>query len=363
LCILGRPELGDISVGFNAVTFGEYNIASERGAVSFGRENKSLGQYAFTEGYLNEANYGSHAEGHKNKASGLTSHAEGREGTASGYAAHSEGARNTASGEVAHAEGCGTVASGNYSHSEGNSTVASGSYSHAEGYKVNSIGIRSHAEGDIEDTKNPDGSYIDSSFKRSVIFKGTTYVNDGHANGHYSHREGRNTSTHGHGSHAEGVGAMSIGPNSHAEGYKSTAGGSAAHAEGSNTFALGDYSHASGLGTRATVTAQTVVGKYNAEDSQALFIVGSGTGDAANKRANAFTVGNDGIDDYITIGNIKITETQLSKLAPLALVTPEEAGKIIEVNENGDYVLVSFENSTIKSQIDEYISSALGGDY
>jgi hypothetical protein len=77
---------------------------------------------------------------------------------------------------------------------------------------------------------------------------------------------------------------------------------------------LANQSHASGLGTRATVTAQTVIGKYNKEDNKALFVVGVGTGDADANRANAFTVGNDGTDDYITVGEEKLTESELKSI-------------------------------------------------
>ena len=84
--------------------------------------------------------------------------------------------------------------------------------------------------------------------------------------------------------------------------------------QGGSAQALANQSHASGLGTKATVTAQTVVGKYNAEDNTSLFVVGVGTGADTTQRMNAFTTGNDGTEDYITIGETKLTETQLKKV-------------------------------------------------
>jgi hypothetical protein len=75
---------------------------------------------------------------------------------------------------------------------------------------------------------------------------------------------------------------------------------------------LKNQSHAGGLGTKATAVAQTAIGKYNAEDNNALFIVGTGSSDT--NRANAFTTGNDGTEDYIKIGDTKITESQLKKI-------------------------------------------------
>ena len=69
--------------------------------------------------------------------------------------------------------------------------------------------------------------------------------------------------------------------------------GECAFVEGKATTAIGDYSHAGGLGTKAVAEAQTVIGKYNIEDRNALFIVGSGINNAS--RNNALTVHADGV--------------------------------------------------------------------
>ena len=50
------------------------------------------------------------------------------------------------------------------------------------------------------------------------------------------------------------------------------------------------------------------------------------------------------------------------KSGGLPTITTEDNGKIIEVAD-GAYVLKSLEESSVKTYIDEYISSALGGDY
>jgi hypothetical protein len=77
----------------------------------------------------------------------------------------------------------------------------------------------------------------------------------------------------------------------HAEGNSTQALGEASHAEGKDTKATGNYSHAGGLGTIASEEAQTVIGKYNQVDSDALFIVGDGS---ASTPSNAFVVKTDG---------------------------------------------------------------------
>ena len=72
--------------------------------------------------------------------------------------------------------------------------------------------------------------------------------------------------------------------------------GSYSHAEGYKTLASGESSHAGGLGTIASATGQTAIGMYNAENSDALLIVGNGTstdGEDINRK-NAFEVLRDG---------------------------------------------------------------------
>lgn len=59
-----------------------------------------------------------------------------------------------------------------------------------------------------------------------------------------------------------------------------------------NNEAQAKFSHASGTGTIATIEAQMVAGKYNAQDNEALFIVGNGTSNTDRK--NALVVKTDG---------------------------------------------------------------------
>ena len=48
-----------------------------------------------------------------------------------------------------------------------------------------------------------------------------------------------------------------------------------------------------------------------------MFVVGAGSGTGTAQRANCFTTGRGISGNYITIGNIKITEAQLSKIINL----------------------------------------------
>lgn len=182
---------------------------------------------------------------------------------ASGDYSHAEGYATTASESCAHAEGWSTITSGQAAHAEGYNTKASGDYSHAEGYNVEALGEESHAEG-----------------------------HGGMAKGTCSHVEGQGSDATGYGSHAEGGYTQAINNYSHSEGYNTKANGESSHAEGAWTIASGNNSHAGGIGTKATGDNQTVIGEYNIEDPNSLFIIGNGTDE--DTRSNAFVVDQDG---------------------------------------------------------------------
>lgn len=206
------------------------------------------------------------ATGIGNQALGQYSFATGKNNIA-GYCATTGGDGNKAKGPYTQAVGYRNTASGNYAHAEGRETNAIGESSHAEGLRTN-------------------------------------------ANGKYAH--------------AEGIATNANGEASHAEGSTTTAGGKQSHAEGYFTRALGDYSHTSGIGTVAAGRAQTVIGSYNEQDANALFIVGSGSGNSNKK--NSFKIsenetiinndtkinGNMTITNTITIGSTSVTESELA---------------------------------------------------
>lgn len=172
---------------------------------------------------------------------------------------------------------------GLYSTAEGSNTEASGSYSHAEGFRTTASGIFSHAEGNGA-TASGENSHAEG--------------NHTHASGRSSHAEGYGSVADGYASHAE-VKAFAYGTCSHAEGFETYTDidSEASHAEGYRTFAYGNYSHAQNLGTIAMGDSQTVIGKYNIEDSENKYaaIIGNGTADDA--RSNALAVRWNGLVD------------------------------------------------------------------
>lgn len=137
------------------------------------------------------------------------------------------------------------------------------SFSFAEGEQTKALGRGSHSEGYSTKTE-----------------------------GDYSHVEGWMTVSRGLASHAEGDKTTASGDFSHAEGFGTSSKGACSHSEGMSTEAIGDKSHVEGFATRALEEFQHVEGVYNADNPNALHIVGNGTSE--NARKNAFVVLKDG---------------------------------------------------------------------
>lgn len=152
---------------------------------------------------------------------------------------------------------------GNILDNHGLTYEKSYSFGVAEGEQTKALGRGSHSEGYYTETEEE-----------------------------YSHAEGWKTVSRGLASHAEGNKTQTIGNFSHTEGFGTTSKGACSHAEGMSTEAIGDKSHVEGFATRALEDYQHVEGVYNADNPNALHIVGNGTSE--NARKNAFVVLKDG---------------------------------------------------------------------
>ena len=159
--------------------------------------------------------------------------------------------------------GGGKNSSGEILDNHGLTYKESYSFSVAEGEQTKALGRGSHSEGYYTETKEE-----------------------------YSHAEGWKTFSKGLASHAEGSQTSAIGKYSHAEGFGTSAKGNCSHSEGMSTVAIGEFSHVEGFSTRTLERYQHIEGMYNADNPNALHIVGNGTSE--NARKNAFEVLEDG---------------------------------------------------------------------
>ena len=76
-----------------------------------------------------------------------------------------------------------------------------------------------------------------------------------------------------------------------------------------NNIASGKFSAAFGTHTKATSDGQFVMGKYNAEDANALFVIGNG--EAEDNRSNIFTVKQNGVTEAVKM-SVKQSPTALT---------------------------------------------------
>ena len=164
------------------------------------------------------------------------------------------------------------------------------SFGVAEGEQTKALGRGSHSEGYYTETEEE-----------------------------YSHAEGWKTVSRGLGSHAEGNTTQTIGNFSHAEGFGTTSKGACSHAEGMSTEAIGDKSHVEGFATRALEMYQHVEGMYNADNPNALHIVGNGTSE--NARKNAFVVLKDG---RAKVQSAPVDDDDVLRLNELSVLTQSQ---------------------------------------
>lgn len=323
--ILAKPLVGTWAMGVGAHAQGYKTKAIGAGAHAQGYNTLAFSNYAHAEGMNTQASYNAHAEGYNTKALGLHSHTEGQNNIASGISSHAEGDTTNAIGNGSHTEGAATNATASYAHAEGSGTNASGTASHTEGQGTKASGVASHAEG-INTEATIGYSHAEGNGTKATNWQahseGSNTIASGmaaHAEGNKttasgtgSHAEGKETTAQNEGAHAEGHANEANGMFSHAEGQGTTASGICSHSEGQYTEASGNFSHASGLGTKATEIGQNVTGRYNSDDPEAVFIVGTGTSDS--NRNNGFCVMADG---SVMLCGVNFTQAQLYKILTL----------------------------------------------
>ena len=139
-----------------------------------------------------------------------------------------------------------------------------------------------------------------------------------------------------------GTAAFASGQNTKAQGnfskatnFNTIASGGYSSAEGRETQAKGSASHAGGYGTIAGSKNQTVIGKFNVEDTSEEYAFIIGDGENADSRANLFTVAWDG-------------EVQVDgkKLATEEYVG-QNGGKIDSISVNGSTQTITDKNVNI----------------
>lgn len=274
--------------------------------------DEHLGERSHAEG-VNNISYGyaSHVEGFNNKIYGHMSHAEGSGNTtgqflngviSKGLQAHVEGQNSEALGDQSHAEGYNTHARGKGSHSEGSSSWAYGDYSHAGGLNTQAIGKNSFAHGYQLKAEGENQSVFgvynkESSDSIFIVGNGTS---ESDRKNSFEILKGGMVRVY-----STPTNAYDVVRKNELDSKLSIQGGTVYNYlnVASGKFNVGSSNNIGqngsaviGLGLKSNLYYQTVVGRYNVENTNAFFQVGNGTSDSDRK--TAFEVLNDGTTHF-----------------------------------------------------------------
>lgn len=147
--------------------------------------------------------------------------------------------------------------------------------------------------------------------------------------GNNAHAKGAGTTAFGHGAKSSGVLTLSYGEAASSDGYETQSGtlkdyilyDKDVDVSGNTTttyrIPATKSTHTEGIGTKATVDGQSVAGKYNKPNANALFIVGNGTNE--NNRHNALEVLEDGsiLVNEEKLGSVKSYKHSLTITFPV----------------------------------------------
>lgn len=317
LIVVGRPDLGDMEVGFNAIAIGEGCISQDRDTATFGRDNKAVQQYAFITGRENIGGYACLVGGRGNIVIGNCNGSIGRKNTVTGeaatsfgweniskeFAANSRGYKTQANAKFSDTSGCGTKANGEASQAGGIETEANGEASKTGGIETKANGRGSRADGAYCES---DGNYssTDGYATKASGDCANASGQDTDASGDYSNAQNKNTvasgpftSSSGFGTEASGEAATAMGEFTKAtsactlsHGYKTEASGVCSRAGGSTCKVPGQNSNAEGYGLIASGFNQTVIGSCNIEDTSNKYVFIAGNGNGLDNPSNAHTL-------------------------------------------------------------------------
>ena len=300
-----RGSTGAAGSGSSSEIFNDYtnNLASGRYSHAEGAWTRAQGDYAHAEGFYTQARgTNAHSQGKYCIAGGVEAHAGGNSSNANGDYSFAHGIRALAQGKNSYAFGADTIATGIHSVTIGNETRAIGNESIALGYSSLAIGKQSLAGGNRAVTEGDDSFAFGQGTQIGSVYAITSHsgmtVTLGSAHnwkvGDYLVFKDEDTDTS-----VSFISQISTVISStkfnitHTFPPEFTDLGTVV--KFIPTVSKGNASIAVGTSVQSVANSQAVFGKYNSNDSNALFIVGNGT---STTPGNIFTVYN----DYAVLG-------------------------------------------------------------
>lgn len=296
----------------HAFASGDTTKAIGWGAFTAGRQNEVFGNYGTAIGRKNLAAFCALATGLQTKAIGLRAVTFGNNTLASGADSIAMGAKSKAYGMSSFAGGDASIASSQGSFAYGLRAKANNSYQTVFGKdnaedsnalfiigngtlnsKSNAFKVNKNASVSIGNTAAALGnnSFVIGTNSEAQNENSFAGGNNCHAIGLGSFTYGLNNYANANYSFAQGNGVQASGIYSFAIGYSTRAIGASSFAGGSASYANNECSFSFGLRTKTNNNYQVVFGRDNAEDSNAVLIVGNGTNAS---KSNVFTVNKNG---------------------------------------------------------------------
>lgn len=287
-----KPDVGDVLIGEHSVTFGVNNTNVGYAGLVSGEGHTNSGCYVLMGGKFNKggycglvggrenfvpANYGT-AGGANHNVTGIRGAAFNTHNNVEGYAGFAANQHN----DVFHENG---AVFGYYNKTTAKNQFVGGKFANPSTNALFTIGngASDTARANAFEVIEINGVAYLRLNNTNICAKGNSFYIYGCSAEDYGVSFGANSKS--------SVGALSFGEQGKATGYCSFSGGRK---------------------TIASQQFQTALGMFNAENADALMMIGNGT--AENNRSNAFEVLKSG---GIKIGNTTLTEEQLQKLLAL----------------------------------------------
>ena len=364
--------IGEVRLGFGALSTGFGNIAAGTAASSIGIANAAINTAAFVTGRENVGSFAALVGGYRNRVTGPTAFSAGENNLVQGKAAVALGVNSQALADAAVAIGntttaecayslalnASTQARANCATALGHGTITAKQFDdqglqreNAPGYAQLVVGrYNAYENGEIDNAlfvvgNGSDGNRANAFIVRKngiVEIPGSIRVNNNYLQ--FTNTTGTDMlRIHGNEIRADSnasEGIVTVGPN-YSGGFRfetvktSTGGvamcatlgarkedetdsfGAASLSIGSYAMAGGTNSAAFGYGAKTISYSQVAVGKWNAPESKYLFMVGNGSETA---RKNAFTVSTDDSANFtgaVTINGAVRTDNTLTVIGAL----------------------------------------------
>lgn len=364
-----KPAAGAVELMANAAAFGSNTVAAGEAAFAEGQGTLVAGAYGHTEGEGTVAAYGAHAQNILTKALGMASHAQGESTEARGIRSTAMGYYTIAGsnnqvvegkfnkidteGKYAHIVGGGihftddkrknihTLDWSGNAWFAGDVTVniqnEETSISEIKADTVKALALADEANKRLNKipsistynlpNTNPSRTTLLSNLTVASTDQKSEYAlvwGYGKTSEHYINSSSFSMLGGANNKMASSTSSVALGESNTlsnssramAMGYvNSITDSSSSFAVGrGNNIITAPHSFVAGRGNNVVSEYQTVIGSYNSSDSDALFIIGSGT--ATNDRKNAFVVKKSGEAQVksLTIGNTTFTESELKKV-------------------------------------------------